>query len=84
MVLDAHPWTTQVAWNKLCNDHDDFQRWSNSGEMEEDNMLSQIRHLPPANIVKLNVDESFSPENACMGGGGLIRDSRGNWIVGFV
>ncbi|KAL6499591.1 hypothetical protein OROGR_027501 [Orobanche gracilis] len=34
--------------------------------------------------VKLNVDGSFADWQDCMGGGGLIRDEHGKWLIGFM
>lgn len=83
MVLDQHPWTFQVAWSKVCCDHDDFVRFGRDGEVGDGRLLSRVWQPPPVNTVKLNTNGSFRPELGHMGGGGLVRDSAGNWVVGF-
>ena len=39
---------------------------------------------PNENVVKLNTDGAFSPTNGKARAGGLIRDSIGRWLGGFV
>lgn len=38
---------------------------------------------PPTSFAKLNVDGSFLPNSSVMGSGGIIRDTNGDWVVGF-
>ena len=38
---------------------------------------------PAAGWVKLNTDGAYSSSRGLAGGGGLLRDSNGNWIHGF-
>ena len=40
-------------------------------------------HAPSPGWLKLNVDGSVNPTNALCGCGGVLRDTDGNWIMGF-
>ena len=46
--------------------------------------IRQVRwEKPSLGWVKLNIDRSFDASLGSVGGGGLIRDDRGNWVMGF-
>lgn len=78
MVVDQHPWSLQIAWSKVCNDHDNFVKFGSIGIVGEGRFLSQVWQPTLVNTIKLNIDGNFRPEEEHMGGGGLVRDSFGN------
>ncbi|XP_057442323.1 uncharacterized protein LOC130734042 [Lotus japonicus] len=78
LLLDAHPWPFEVAWRRLSHDHDDWIRSS----QEVDLLLCNAWSPPPTNMVKCNSDGSFCDSNQRIGGGGIIRDHLGRWVVG--
>lgn len=46
--------------------------------------VRQVRwEKPNPGWVELNTDGSSTASSGTSGGGGLIRDDRGNWVVGF-
>lgn len=47
-------------------------------------LLSMGWKPPTAGFVKLNTDGSFFDNGGAMGGGGLVRDSSGSWVAGFL
>ncbi|OIT00921.1 putative ribonuclease h protein, partial [Nicotiana attenuata] len=50
----------------------------------KNNIRVPLKWIPPApNIYKLNTDAAHSTHSTRNGIGGIIRDHRGNWILGF-
>lgn len=48
-------------------------------------LVKQVQWLKPAEgLLKLNTDGSVCNSSGLAGCGGLLRDSEGQWIVGFV
>ncbi|XP_057442557.1 uncharacterized protein LOC130734228 [Lotus japonicus] len=85
MVLDDRPWPLEIAWRKLQHDHDDFIRFLQHDMFENgQGMLHKGWRPPQTGFLKLNTDGSYLPETARMGGGGLLRDSAGKWVQGFI
>ncbi|KAJ1412785.1 putative ribonuclease H-like domain-containing protein [Sesbania bispinosa] len=57
---------------------------NNNNLAESDSQLSALWWSPPPkDFAKLNVDGSFIFGSCRMGVGGLIRDSKGDWLWGF-
>ncbi|GKV04202.1 hypothetical protein SLEP1_g16396 [Rubroshorea leprosula] len=69
-TIIQHANYTELAKNPLCHAKPQLPRW--------------IRWIPPAEgFCKLNSDGSYSSVEKAASAGGLIRDSLGNWLIGF-
>ncbi|XP_057418918.1 uncharacterized protein LOC130713139 [Lotus japonicus] len=85
MILDSYTWSLETAWRKLCQEHDECIRILEPDLMHDDNHQLMARWRPPsAGFLKLNSDGSYKEDAQVMGGVGLIRDSLGKWICGFI
>lgn len=85
MILDPHPWSLDCAWRRLCHEHDDVTRILEPDLIHSDNHLLIDRWQPPSpEFLKLNSDGSYREDAIVMGGGGVLRDSSGKWVNGFI
>lgn len=85
MCLDIQPWTVEVAWRKLCHDHDDFNHFLLSNGSDEVRERLHSEWQPPTqDFLKLNVDGSYTEDGNRMGAGGVLKDTKGNWVQGFM
>ncbi|KAL6545491.1 hypothetical protein OROGR_009365 [Orobanche gracilis] len=84
MVFEDHPWSIHEAWRRICQDHDEFLRFmSNIVSDVGDNLMGNVWVPPKPGFIKLNVDGSFRDWAKCIGGGGVLRDEKGNCLMGF-
>ena len=68
----------------MCHDHDDILAAFDGGLGVLDDMwMGAYWKPPPQSTVKLNVDGSYRDLEDTMGAGGLLRNHRGEWLVGF-
>ncbi|XP_057456613.1 uncharacterized protein LOC130747639 [Lotus japonicus] len=84
MVFEAPGWRVNEAWRRFCYEHDEILSYGIPNEIDigEERLLQQWC-CPPERKIKLNVDGSFMLANLCMGGRGILRASKGSWVVGF-
>lgn len=84
MILDERPWPLDEAWRRVRQEHDDFLIYGHQKSLREDGMLLCGRWArPPDGYVKLNVDGSHIEGEVHIGGGGVIRNSQGQWELAF-
>jgi ribonuclease HI len=60
-----------------------FCLWGNGQNLKVSQSISVKWLLPPLGWAKLNTDGASSGNPGPAGGGGVIRDSRGDWVRGF-
>ncbi|XP_057453395.1 uncharacterized protein LOC130745238 [Lotus japonicus] len=73
------PWTVDVAWRRLCYEHDEIKKvLSGDAEQEDGNWMARRWQPPPAGAFS-----SYNPAGKFMGSGGLIRNHQGHWVCGF-
>lgn len=84
MLFEEVGWSVGEAWRRLCNEHDDIERFMNGeDDVNDDSWMARRWKVPPEGHVNLCVDGSFNPVARIMGSGGIIRNSRGQWLCGF-
>lgn len=84
MVFEDQNWTIEEACRRINHEYDEIIRLLRPTLWDEGAGQRSARWLPPPlGIMKLNSDDSYWRENNTMGGGGVIRDSRGHWQHGY-
>ncbi|CAL0324582.1 unnamed protein product [Lupinus luteus] len=84
MALDDEKWTLEVAWRRICHDHDDWCSSYDWGGNHSNHFLSKVWAPPLEGWVKVNTDGSYHDDRKMMGYGGLVRDHASGWIKGFL
>ncbi|KAL6555157.1 hypothetical protein OROGR_006415 [Orobanche gracilis] len=85
-VLDAVKWNSQEAWRRLCHEHDEIVKFIDPHRMSLVGDTLSLSWCPPMREqIKLNIDGSFMSMNGNrMGFGGVLRNDKGQWIIGLV
>lgn len=78
------PLSAQTIVTMACNNALEFVRANQVKEniAQEHTLGSLMDHIPHS-WVMVNVDAAFKSQNQVSGTGGIIRDSKGGWIMGF-
>ncbi|KAL6530866.1 hypothetical protein OROGR_014726 [Orobanche gracilis] len=83
MILKDVHWTVNEAWRRICADHDEFIKFCCPNVGDEGVFMGNHWAPPPRGSLKVNTDGSCYQETSRMGGGGVVRDEHGHWILGF-
>lgn len=84
MIFEDSPWSLEVAWRRVCHEHDEVIEVMGEDAQDADCWLESRWQLPMPGSIKLNVDGSFRDMSGTGGVGGLARDAHGNWLFGFI
>ncbi|KAL3358784.1 hypothetical protein AABB24_015729 [Solanum stoloniferum] len=75
---------TNICTKKNLNQAIEFYTLTGNTCLKEKSIKTLIRWIPPIQGYKLNTDGSSIRNPGKSGIGGVIRDTKGEWIVGFV
>lgn len=68
MLFEEVGWSVGEAWRRLCNEHDDIERFMNGeDDVNDDSWMARRWKAPPEGHVNLCVDGSFNPVARIMG-----------------
>lgn len=83
-VLGDNDWTVDVVVRWILQERKEYEMWLGNGTGLEAGTEVVRWKLPPSGYCKLNTDGAYSHSKQRMGCGGLVRDTGGAWVKGFM